>query len=229
MEALPGTMNERRRTMGFFDRLFGRQETPPAQQPATGSTSFGGQSEPLSDEQALQRYRYMLRTAPPEMIEQAHEEAFAQLTPAQRAQVLQELANQLPDQERAAMASAQPDPKTLARMATRAELRQPGILERTFGGTGGGMGFGMGGMMAGTIFGSLVAGFVGSMIAHQFYDTLGGEPDYSGDYGAEQGSGEQLTDTTEGTYDTAEADYLDTGGDFGGDDFGGGDFGGGDL
>ena len=36
----------------------------------------------MSDEQALQRYRYMVQTAPPEMVEQAHEEAFAKLTPA---------------------------------------------------------------------------------------------------------------------------------------------------
>jgi hypothetical protein len=31
----------------------------------------------------------------------------------------------------------------------------------------------MGGMMVGTIFGSLVAGFVGSMIAQQFFDSIG--------------------------------------------------------
>src|SRR5690349_9832045 len=42
----------------------------------------------LTDEQAIARYRYMLRTAPPEVMEQAHEEAFARLTPQQRAMVL---------------------------------------------------------------------------------------------------------------------------------------------
>jgi hypothetical protein len=33
-----------------------------------------------SDEAAVERYRYMLRTAPPETIELAHAEAFAKLT-----------------------------------------------------------------------------------------------------------------------------------------------------
>ena len=30
----------------------------------------------MNDQQALERYRYMLRTAPPEDVERAHEEAF---------------------------------------------------------------------------------------------------------------------------------------------------------
>src|SRR5690349_9236566 len=75
----------RRSTMGLLDRLFGRrphqtgyQDRPPRyeRRPA--------QDGRLSDEQALERYRYLLRTAPPEQIEQAHAEAFAQLTPDQR-------------------------------------------------------------------------------------------------------------------------------------------------
>src|SRR5215213_102044 len=148
--------------MGFLKRLFGYEEEPRNKPPApTYSTSGKGQRPPDADEQALQRYRYMLNTAPPELIEQAHEEAFAKLTPAQRTQVLRELAAAAPEGERAALASSRDDPKALARVATRAELRQPGTMERTLGApTMGGMG--MGGMMAGTIFGSLVASFVGS-------------------------------------------------------------------
>ena len=49
-----------------------------------------------TDEQALARYRYMLATAPPEDIERAHEEAFARLTPEQRQQALQALAQHVP-------------------------------------------------------------------------------------------------------------------------------------
>ena len=49
-------------------------------------------AEPLTDEQALARYRYMLATAPPEDIERAHEEAFAQLSPEQRQQALEKAA-----------------------------------------------------------------------------------------------------------------------------------------
>jgi hypothetical protein len=168
--------------MAFLDRLFGRGKASGAQQPATEYDSFHMQPEPHRDEQALQRYRYMLRTAPPEAIEQAHAEAFARLTPAQRAQVLRELTAKLPPHEQVAATLDQDDPQTLARLATRAELRQPGMLERTFGGMSGGM-------LAGTIFGSLVAGFVGSVIAQQFFDSVGGDAGLAeGDVGEQAGN-----------------------------------------
>src|SRR4051812_32975507 len=162
--------------MGFLDRLFGRKEEPRAQPaaPTYRDTGDGGHQSPDADEQALQRYRYMLKTAPPETIEQAHEEAFAKLTPAQRAQALRELAAETPEGERAALAGGRDDPKSLARLATRAEMRQPGTMERIFGSTGRGpgMGGGMMGGMGGTIFGSLAAGFVGSVIAQQFLGSM---------------------------------------------------------
>ena len=48
-----------------------------------------GKAQPQStDEQAIARYRYMLKTAPPETIEQAHAEAFAHLTPEHRGRIL---------------------------------------------------------------------------------------------------------------------------------------------
>ena len=67
--------------MGFLDRLFGRKEEPQGQAAAPTYPSHGDRKyqPPNADEQALQRYRYMLKTAPPETIEQAHEEAFAKL------------------------------------------------------------------------------------------------------------------------------------------------------
>src|SRR5438093_691727 len=98
--------------MGFLDRLFGRAEPRPARQ-AAGLRS-GASGATSADEQALERYRYMLRTAPPDQIERAHEEAFAQLTPEQRRLVLQELSTNLPEHERSL---AQDDPRSLARLA----------------------------------------------------------------------------------------------------------------
>ena len=50
----------------------------------------------------------MLRTAPPEMVEHAHEEAFAKLTPSQRAQVLHELLAETLEGERAAFGGVRP-------------------------------------------------------------------------------------------------------------------------
>jgi hypothetical protein len=67
--------------MGLLDWLLGRREEPRTQPAYQGGGAVGHQPTD-ADEQALQRYRYMLRTAPPETIEQAHEEAFAKLTPA---------------------------------------------------------------------------------------------------------------------------------------------------
>jgi hypothetical protein len=202
--------------MSFLDRLFGRDRTPEPHQPASGyeGDRFSQASEPLTDEQAIQRYRYMLRTAPPETIEQAHAEAFAQLTPSQRARVLSELSAALPANERAA--AGQDDPRTLARLATRAELRQPGTLERTFGGMGGvgGMGFGT---FGGSFMTSLAGAFVGSMIAQQFFGGL--DSTNTGEYAADDLGQEAADDPA---YDDT---GYDSGGDIGGGDLGG-DFGG---
>lgn len=121
-----------------------------------------------TDEQAVARYRYMLRTAPPEAIEQAHEEAFRQLTPEQRKLALQELAADVPTEERR---QADEDPKSLARLATRSEIRQPGTLERLFGRVGGGAAAsGFGGMFAGTLLATLAGTVIGSAVAHSFFD-----------------------------------------------------------
>ncbi len=141
--------------MGFFSRSESRTNTP----------------QNMTDEQAVERYRYMLRTAPPDAIEQAHEEAFARLTPEQRRLALDQLASVASPAEQR---QASDDPGSLARLATRAEIRQPGILERVFGSVrtsaagGGGMGFG--GMLAGSLLGSVAGTVLGSAIAHSFFD-----------------------------------------------------------
>ena len=158
----------------------------------------------MDDQQAIERYRYMLRTAPPNDIERAHAEAFAQLTPEQRQVVLRELSAQVAPSER----PTSDDPQQLARAATRAEMRQPGTMERTFGQVSGP---GLGGMFLSTLAGA----FVGTAIADAFF----------GDPGTDASAG---TDAGDAGTDSADADVADAdmGGDFGGGDFGGGDFGG---
>src|SRR6187431_347496 len=91
----------------------------------------------MTDDQALARYRYLLATAPPQDIERAHEEAFAKLTPDQRRQALEALARVVPPGE-----IRGDDPASLARTATRAELREPGTMDRAFGGGWNGPGLG---------------------------------------------------------------------------------------
>ena len=74
--------------MGFFGRLLGI-EAESDRRPARATTAAGsGVATPDNDAQALERYRYMLRTAPPETLEQAYAEAFAKLTPEQRRTML---------------------------------------------------------------------------------------------------------------------------------------------
>jgi len=155
--------------MGFLTRLMGiesgadRPHTPSA---ANGASGLPGAAVD-SEQQALDRYRYMLRTAPPETVEQAHAEAFAKLTSEQRRRLLAELAESAPASEKGSIASTSvDDTRALARVATRAEVRQPGILERTMG--SGALGFGT------SLLSSFAMGFVGSMVAQSFFSALGG-------------------------------------------------------
>lgn len=151
-----------------------------------------------NDQQALERYRYLLRTAPPEDLERAHAEAFARLTPQQRQLVLRSLGSELAASERNRLTD---DPQTLARAATRAELQRPGTLERTLGVGGGGM------------FSSLAGAFLGSAIAHSLFGGIGG---YAGQQPEPSGHEGHAADDDSG----ADGDDVDYGG---GDDLG--DFG----
>jgi hypothetical protein len=195
--------------MGILDKLLGRKDEPrPAQRPVAGAAA------PSPDEQAVTRYRYMLQTAPPQTLEQAHAEAFAKLTPDQRTLLLQQLAAEMPEAERSASAGTlRADPQSLARLATRAEVRQPGTLERSFNGMGT-RGGGIGGMMAGSFLASMAGVVIGSAIAQSFFADAG-----AGD-GAVGGT------AADGTTGDTETDVADAGGvgDFDGGDFDGGDF-----
>ena len=88
--------------MGFLDRLFGTQRPARRRRPCrrtataspanrTGRLAAEPAAAKSEDEIAIERYRYLLRTAPPETIEQVHAEAFSKLTEPQRQQVLAEL------------------------------------------------------------------------------------------------------------------------------------------
>jgi hypothetical protein len=160
----------------------------------------------MEDQLAIERYRYMLRTAPPDDIERAHAEAFERLTPEQRRTVLNELTRQVPASE----VPQSDDPRSLARLATRAEMRQPGAMEQTFARVPAGPG--LGGMFLSTIAGV----FVGTAIADAFFDNdasaAAADPGSSADGGYGDGGGG--ADAGDGVADV-------DGGDFGGGDFGG--------
>jgi hypothetical protein len=189
--------------MGLFDKLKERFAPPAHTAHPTHDhhrahdhhrPQFGGEQGRDPDEVAVERYRYMLKTAPPETIEQAHAEAFAKLTPEQRSRVLAEMSTNVPEAERARST----DPREMARMATRAEMHHPGTMERTLGGR---QGPGMGSMIAGTLLASVAGAFIGTAIADAFFDDdddmSGGEEDLAGgeefaDTGAEDFGGEEF-------------------------------------
>jgi hypothetical protein len=244
--------------MGLLDRLFGRRRSAhdQAYDGYQAAPQYGGYQPPPApqhtapqggaptDQQAIERYRYLLRTAPPDQIEEAHAEAFAQLTPQQRQEVLVQLAAAVPSSER----PRSDDPRSLARAATRAEVRQPGTLERAFGGGFGGGGYGGGGYGGGGYgrgyggpgFGSMVGAsllgtvgglVVGTAVADALFDTgigdgglFGGGDEEAYAQGYEDGAGGDYGGDPGGDL----AGGADPGGDFGGGDFGG-DFGGGDF
>ncbi|OIH96688.1 hypothetical protein [Curtobacterium sp. MCBA15_001] len=201
--------------------------------PGSGAGAPGARSE---DEQAVERYRYLLKTAPPERIEEVHAEAFERLTPEQRRMVYEEFARTAPEGE----APRGDDPRSLAQAATRSEIRQPGYMERSLGGmNGGGRGMGggfgqrqgpsFGGMLGASILGSVAGYVIASSLMSAFQPDAGsfdGGTDASGD----GGSGD-AGDGGSGDTGAENASYDDGGGsDFGGgggfDDFGG-DMGGG--
>jgi hypothetical protein len=193
--------------MGFFSRLFGVGESEARPSPRDVVAGMGRSAIPDDDAQAIARYRYMLKTAPPEALEQAHAEAFSKLTLEQRRQVLEQLSAEAPAAERAAAAATSvEDPQALARVATRAEMRAPGTLERTLG-AGGGMGMGA------SLLSSFAMGFAGSMIAQSLFSAMGG----FGDHGAADASADADADAEQETAQ-ADEDYGDEGGfDDGGD------------
>jgi hypothetical protein len=236
--------------MGLLDRLLGRRQSHREEYAPQRQYQGGrGRPEQLPDDQAIARYRYLLRTAPPEQIEQAHAEAFSQLTTDQRQQVLAQLAAAVPAGER----PRTDDPETLARVATRAEMRQPGILERALGGYGPGYGGGPGGgygqgygqgygpghggrggyggpgigsMIGGSLLGTIGGLVVGSAVADALFDTGAGDGGLFG--GGDEGGGDEGAMAQDG----GGGDYGNQGGDYGGDpgaDFAGGADNGGDV
>lgn len=220
---------------------YGQQsyQVPPVQQgqqygtPQWGGQQPGGQqgSAAAEDQRAVERYRYLLRTAPPERIEEVHAEAFATLTPEQRRMVYEEFTRSAPDGE----APRGDDPRSLAQAATRSEIRQPGFMERSLGGMNGGAGAmgqrggpSFGRMIGASILGTVAGYVIGSAIMSAFLPDAGsfdGGTDAAGDGGSED-TGADSGDG--GASDAGASDgggYENAGWDDGGGDFGGGGFG----
>ena len=103
--------------MGLLDRLLRGRRTPEA-----------GDARPLTPDQAMARWRYLLGTAPPEALSEAHARGLESLGEMPRAEVMQRLRTALSALEPGAMVPS--DAGVLVRAAARAERRTPGFLER---------------------------------------------------------------------------------------------------
>ena len=131
--------------MKFIDALFGRSR--PDLREAVYPNTVGLNENEIT----FERYEYLIRTVLPETIEQMHAGAFAMLTSVQRARVFDVFVDfaKSPDER-----PTDSRPATLAEAATRAELQNPGVLARIFGGNYGYTGLG----------GSLMTAIVGHVI-----------------------------------------------------------------
>ncbi|MDF2920879.1 cation-transporting ATPase [Microbacterium sp. NPDC086615] len=146
----------------------GRYAPPPAAAASGGSAhpgpaSPGVSAEALSaeDRAAIARYDYLLRTADPDRIEQMHREAFARLTPAQRAHVRARMDAELAPHERPRSDA----PDDLARTATRTEATRPGRMAGLLAKAGRGGLVGAGVVGAGGLLAAVAGGAVVSAVA----------------------------------------------------------------
>jgi hypothetical protein len=115
-----------------------------------------------SDRVAIAKYDYLLKTADPERLEQAHHDAFARLTPEQRQQVLQRLNAEVPQHDR----STDPSAAGLARAATRGETSRPGTMRKVLGGAAiGGGALAVGGLAVAVAGGAVLSAAAGPVLA----------------------------------------------------------------
>lgn len=121
-----------------------------------------------ADARALERYRDLLRSAPPEWVEQAHAQAIAQLTPEQAQLLLRQVGDMLPPHERALAGPANATPQGIARLIRRAELQRPGVAERILCSLAAAFragGAGPGGVLGAALLGGVTGAVIGGTLA----------------------------------------------------------------
>ena len=106
--------------MGLLDRLLKSRRSADAQD-----------GRPLTADEALARWRFLVGKAPPETLAEAHSGALDALGDGPRTEVLQRLRSGLASLETGVVVPS--DPVLVVRAAARAERRVPGFLERTLG------------------------------------------------------------------------------------------------
>ncbi|WP_405374992.1 MULTISPECIES: cation-transporting ATPase [unclassified Microbacterium] len=142
---------------------------PPAA-PGSSVPPAGGAPLSAADRQAIARYDYLLQTADPHQVEQIHRDAFARLTPEQRAHLQSRMRSELPPNEQPRSA----DPADLARAAARSEAARPGMLKGLLARASGRGGSGGGGRLAGGLALGAGAGILGAVAGGAILTAVGG-------------------------------------------------------
>jgi hypothetical protein len=143
-----------------------QQQQPHGQQPYGQPQQSGARPGAVpsneADRVAIAKYDYLLKTADPERLEQAHHDAFERLTPEQRQQVLQRLNAEVPPHDRSTDASS----AGLARAATRGETSRPGTMRKVLAGTAiGGGALAVGGLAVAVAGGAVLSAAAGPVLA----------------------------------------------------------------
>jgi hypothetical protein len=108
----------------------------------------GHPSEGYSGQEVLDRYRHVAASASPQLYQESAEQAFARLSPHERAEFMQYLQQRAQQQNVALPMTPQggfnspqaQDPGFLAQLATQLHLQQPGMFSGLLGGLLGGGG-----------------------------------------------------------------------------------------
>jgi hypothetical protein len=212
--------------MGFLDRLFGTNSDSEYRE--TTNKVRAASAARSEDEVAVERYRYLLRTAPPETIEKVHEEAFTKLSPEQRKMLFTQLSADAPRGE----APKADDAHSLAVSATRSEMRQPGTMEKSLGNVSAagpgqaGAAPGFGSMFGSSLLGSIAGYVIASTLMSAFMPSFAGDSGASDSSEAGSESGDSAGDAGAGGDSSGEFASADGGFDGGGFDGGGFDGGG---
>jgi hypothetical protein len=134
--------------MDLLQNLLGGGQQRQQVQDFVGRYEQGAPWDGISDQEALQNYQRIAPQLPPQLYQESAQEAFARLTPQQRVQLGQFLAQQsrqqgqsFPDFNGDGLDDRYQDPRYLAQAAGHMQQQQPGLLDQLLGGAlGGGMG-----------------------------------------------------------------------------------------
>ena len=134
--------------MNLLEQLMGGGKQRSDWDDFVGRYEQGAPYDGISDREALDRYQQVGPQLPSDVYEESAQEAFARMSPQERAQFVQYLRQRarqqnfdFPDLNQDGIDDrAQRDPRELARMTTRMRQQQPGGLGALLGGGGGGMG-----------------------------------------------------------------------------------------